>query len=78
MKHILIISNKAAFPSSDGGAIAIQSLCNNLILKNYKLDIVAIHKSQNKQNTQTVFETKINKDITQTVFVKTMNFNILK
>ncbi|MAZ57814.1 MAG: hypothetical protein CMP56_00125 [Flavobacteriales bacterium] len=76
MKHILIISNKAAFPSSDGGAIAIKSLCENLISKNYQLDIVAINKS--RKQLKKPIETKINKKITQIVFMKRMNFNIVE
>ena len=76
MKHILIISNKPAFPSSDGGAVAIKSLCQNLMAKNYQLDIIAISKS-NKQ-LKKPFETKINEKITQTLFMKNMSFNVLK
>ena len=78
MKHILIISNKAAFPTSDGGAVAIKSLCENLTSKNYQLDIVAIQKSQEQREKTMPITTKINEKITQIVFREKMNFNILE
>lgn len=76
MKHILIISNKAVFPSSDGGSFAIKSLCENLTAKDYQLDIVAINKSE--KELKKPVETRINEKITQILFMKKMNFNIIK
>ena len=74
----LIITNKVVFPALDGGALAMQSLCEILKDLQYKIDLIAISKNNNIANTKKMIQSKHKKSISQTIFQKNMQLNIYK
>ena len=78
MKRLLIIANKKVFPSLDGGSLAIKNLAEKFSKLDYKIDLIAISKTNKNQSPLKSIESKVDKNINQIVFYKKMSLNLIE